>query len=139
MSAEAVITIATRSARILVVDDERYIREFCRDCLALNGHTVIGAADGDAALEAYVRERPDLVITDLTMPGLSGWELAEELERRDPGLPVILLTGWSAQDEAARARERKIARLLAKPVTIEQLRSAVDDVLAAALARGASR
>jgi two-component system capsular synthesis sensor histidine kinase RcsC len=139
MSAEAVVGIATRPARVLIVDDERYIREFCRDCLALHGHAVVGVADGGAALEAYERERPDLVITDLSMPGMSGWELAAELERRDPTLPVILLTGWSAREEAAHARELGIARVLAKPVTLEELRTSVADVLAHASRPAASR
>jgi CheY-like chemotaxis protein len=121
-----------RTARVLVVDDEPYNLEFYGDCLALHGHTVVVASDGQSALEQHQREQPDLVITDLTMPGMSGWELAAELKRRDPVLPVIMLSGWGAQEEEAHSRGLEIDLLLSKPIAIEDLLASVQQALRAA-------
>jgi DNA-binding response OmpR family regulator/signal transduction histidine kinase len=131
-------TDVPRAARVLVVDDEPYNLEFYSDCLALHGHSVTVAADGRSALAQYEREAPELVITDLTMPGMSGWDLAAELKRRDPTLPVIMLSGWGAQEEEARARGIEIDRLLSKPIAIEDLLASVQQTLRAAGLRRAA-
>jgi len=83
-----------RADRILVVDDERSIRILCEVNLRLAGLVVDEAVDGETALAAVAKERPDLVLLDVMMPGLDGWAVAERL-RADPAkrdIPVVFLT-----------------------------------------------
>lgn len=95
-------------AVILVVDDEKSVRDLLRDTLELDGYEVIEAADGPEALKRYNGERPDGLILDIMMPRMSGIDVLREIRARPDGadLPVILLTaagddkttwdGWSA-------------------------------------------
>jgi len=79
--------------RLLVVDDETSIREVTSAMLAEQGYEVLTAGDGQQALELLAQFRPDLVITDLRMPRLSGYELLEIMHERFPRLPVIVVSG----------------------------------------------
>lgn len=95
-------------ALILVVDDEETVRLLLRDTLELDAYDVVEAADGPAALEAFDDARPDGIILDVMMPGMSGIDVLREIRTRSTGgeVPVILLTalgddkttwdGWSA-------------------------------------------
>lgn len=85
--------------RLLVVDDEISIREVTSAMLAELGYEVLTAEDGQQALELLPLFRPDLVITDLRMPRLSGFELLEIMRERFPGLPVIAVSGEFSGDE----------------------------------------
>lgn len=85
--------------RLLVVDDEISIREVTSAMLAEQGYEVLTAEDGQQALELLPQFRPDLVITDLRMPRLSGFELLEIMRERFPGLPVIAVSGEFSNDE----------------------------------------
>jgi PAS domain S-box-containing protein len=110
-----------RPGRILVIDDEPEIAEVVREVLASEGHTVETALSGNdgvalARLTAY-----DLVFTDLGMPDMSGWEVAERIARLRPGMPVALVTGWGATLDHAEIRRRGIAAVVHKPFEIEEL------------------
>jgi DNA-binding response OmpR family regulator len=95
-------------ALILVVDDEEPVRLLLRDTLELDAYDVVEAANGPDALSRFEERRPDGVILDIMMPGMSGIDVLREIRRRDDGdeIPVILLTaagddkttwdGWSA-------------------------------------------
>jgi nitrogen-specific signal transduction histidine kinase/CheY-like chemotaxis protein len=106
------------AGRVLVVDDEEPIREFMSELLAGWGLDVVALADGAAAREAFAAEpsRYDLVITDHTMPQLTGLALARELARLRPGLPVILYTGYGEDVSAGELREACIAQMVRKPI-----------------------
>ncbi len=82
---------------ILVVDDERRIVEILRAYLERDGYRVVAAYDGRSALEVARRERPDLVILDLMLPEISGWDVCRAL-RKESDVPIIMLT---ARDETA--------------------------------------
>ena len=116
-----------RTPRILVVDDERGIREMLQEAVSMFGYDVTTADHGAAALQLFMQEPHDLVITDLMMPGMSGWELSAQLRATDARLPIVILTGFGAnlEDEASR---RGIV-LMHKPVRLERLAA----TLAAAL------
>ena len=93
--------------RVLVIDDEHSIRILCRVNLAAAGMEVLEAADGESGLELGRRMRPDLVLLDVMMPGLDGWEVARQLAE-DPStrdIPVVFLTA-RARDTDRRLGER---------------------------------
>ncbi|MFZ5799604.1 MAG: PAS domain S-box protein [Thermodesulfobacteriota bacterium] len=121
----------TGTESILVVDDERDIRETGRMMLEQLGYRVTVCEDPLQAL-AMIREdggRFDLMISDQTMPGMTGTELLAEIRRIRPGLPVILCTGFSEQLTEDSARQLGARRLLMKPVSFRRLAEAVRRVL----------
>jgi CheY-like chemotaxis protein len=79
--------------KILVVDDEAYMREMMQDILEEAGYTVETATDGAQAISSLARRRPDLLITDILMPNQGGLNLIREATRRHEGLPVIAVSG----------------------------------------------
>ena len=77
---------------ILVVEDDAPLQRMMSAFLGLNGFSVVGAANGEEALNAIDRVMPDLVIADVMMPVMDGWELTRELRRCYPRLPIMLVT-----------------------------------------------
>jgi len=118
-----------RSARILVVDDESYNREFYKDSLALDGHQVTAVSNGEQALAEFDARTYDLVITDLGMPGMTGSELTAQLKRRRPAVPVLMLSGWGSQMEGEQGRAAGADYVLSKPIGLNDLLAAVRTVL----------
>ena len=117
------------ATRILVVDDEPEIRAFMSDALGMFGYQVIAAADADEAFASMAQTRFDLVISDLRLPGLRGYDLVVGLRHVDPALRVIMLTGSVPEDDDLRGvREAGIA-VLHKPVQLPQLQRAVAEAL----------
>src|SRR5207247_9089917 len=91
-------------ATILVVDDEPRIVQLVRDYLEHGGFTVLTASDGQAALRTARTGRPDLVVLDLSMPGLDGLDVARSL-RREGGVPIIMLTARTEESDEVVGRE----------------------------------
>jgi two-component system, cell cycle sensor histidine kinase and response regulator CckA len=119
--------------RILVVDDEPSLAMANKKMLEHLGYEVDCRASSNEALEVFRRQPPgkafDLVITDMTMPHLSGVDLARELHRLQPGLPVILCTGFSEQVNADKARNLGIQGFLMKPAVLRELAELIRKVL----------
>jgi PAS domain S-box-containing protein len=125
---------ARLAGRVLVADDETLIREFLAEMLEGWGLEVVARADGEEARDAFAEDPQsfDAVITDQTMPRLTGLQLARLVTRMRPGLPVILCTGYG-EDLEPRALESAGVRTLAKkPIEPQRLR----ELLAAALPTG---
>jgi len=103
--------------RVLIVDDDPAMRMLCSINLQIEGLVVLEAADGETALARARSERPDLVLTDVTMPLLDGFELAEALRRdeRTRRIPLIFLSGETTAAHRARARELGAVAYLEKP------------------------
>jgi len=112
-------------ATIVVVDDQQDVLETLSLLLRRDGHEVHAFRDPRAAVEACVAERPDVVLTDLAMPELSGWDVARQVRERWPDLPVLLLTGWQSDVSAAQLREHGVLLALPKPVELPDLRRAL--------------
>ncbi len=126
---------ARRSAvrgRVLVIDDEPEVAEVLRDVLAGDGHQVVVCHDGEAGLAAFGKDRFDLVITDLGMPGVSGWEVARQVKSSRPGTPVAMVTGWGDRIDTVEAAARGVELVLSKPFKREQVRELVGTALSAA-------
>lgn len=90
-------------ARILVIDDDKNIRFLVREELTLAGHVVESAADGPSGLAAAKEHRPDLIILDIKMPGMSGLEVLPRLKELSPETPVFLFTAFSDYRDEAEA------------------------------------
>ena len=111
--------------RVLVVDDDQAIRMICAINLEAAGFSVLEAADGYEGLERARSERPDLVLTDVVMPGRDGFGLVEALQSAEHtrGIPVAFMTGSTEKSYETRARELGAFAILYKPFTSETLTS----------------
>ncbi|KQT85840.1 response regulator [Aurantimonas sp. Leaf443] len=120
-------------AEILLAEDEMAVRLLVSRALRLEGHVVTEAEDGDAALEILVERKGafDLVLSDIRMPGLTGIEIAYEIAAVWPDLPILLMTGYAEQKEAAADLAAVIEGVLEKPFPIATVRREVGRVLAA--------
>ena len=100
--------------RVLVIDDDPTIRQVIGYALGDEGHHVAEAADGHTALELIGREHPDVILLDMKMPGMDGWEFVERYrERYGRRAPIIVLT--AAQDAAQRGADVNAEGFIAKP------------------------
>ena len=116
------------SLSVLVVDDVESVRRLIRRALEHMGHRVLEAGDGVEALACLAQSRAvDLVITDLRMPSMDGWELATRLSARSPRVPVLFMSGF---DEHL-AAETVAGPVLPKPFTAEQIEERIRQVLGA--------
>jgi CheY-like chemotaxis protein len=113
--------------RVLIVDDDPAIRMRCSINLQIEGLRVLEAADGEGGLEQARSERPDLVLTDVMMPGLDGFQLAEALrsDERTRQIPLIFLSSEAAPANAERANELGALAYLTKPFDPPALASLV--------------
>ncbi|TMQ32488.1 MAG: response regulator [Planctomycetota bacterium] len=114
----------SKGLRILVIEDEEGVRRFLGIGLTHMGHRPHLTADGEEGLAAFAAERFDVVLTDLGLPGMSGEEVARAIAQQAPGMPVILLTGWSNQLRDEAKNIQGITRVLGKPVTLDALSKA---------------
>ncbi len=124
---EAADAVSRPPCRLLVIDDEPLVRGTVAGLLRAAGHTVVEAADGGTGLAHLAKISVDCVITDLGMPGMTGWEVARAIKRKTPGLPVLLLTGWADQAEGD-AASGVVDRVLLKPLRIRDLLRVIGDV-----------
>jgi CheY-like chemotaxis protein len=116
---------------VLLVDDERSIRTICRVNLEGDGLAVTEAADGAEALEVVRRARPSVVLLDVMMPGVDGWEVAEQLAADDETrkIPVVFLSARAAPEDRRRAQELGAVGYVEKPFDPLELAGIVRDVL----------
>ena len=118
--------------RILVIDDDPESRDVVSEILTLHGFDVVAASDGMQGLGRFLEFAPDLVITDLIMPGREGIETIVSLRRRDPRVRIIAMSGGgvrSARDYLTVAQLVGARRVLAKPFSSDELLTVVNDLL----------
>lgn len=114
-------------ARILVVDDQSPVRSLIAGCLRIEGHDVTTASSGVEAIAVLLHDRHDLLVIDLAMPGLSGYETVEQI-RETPSIaavPVIALSGDGALANLTKADELAILAHVQKPVGFHELEDAI--------------
>jgi CheY-like chemotaxis protein len=110
--------------RILIVDDELDNLEVLREVLEMENQRVESVRSGPDAIDLFERgERFDLVLCDVGMPQMSGWQVAREIQRIAPGTQVWMLTGWANEIGEGDPRRRYVHGVLAKPLDLDQLRS----------------
>jgi hypothetical protein len=122
-SAPIVVTMAP--LRVLVVDDDPVQARQLGRLLTLDGHCVLVSSDGPDALRTLSSQSFDLVITDLGMPGVTGWEVAREAKVRHPEVRVGLVTGWGNEVGEAEAACRGVDFIVTKPYRIVRLQEAI--------------
>ena len=113
--------------RILVVDDNRDAADSLATLLEMNGHTGLVAYDGPTALEKAEKMRPQIVLLDIGMPGMNGFEVAQKISQESWGTKAVLVavTGWGAKSDRARSKEAGFAYHLTKPVDYDTLASLI--------------
>jgi two-component system, cell cycle response regulator CpdR len=124
-------------ARILIAEDEVAIRGLIARALLQDGHDVMTANDGAEALDVLVRERGAfaLLLADIRMPVMDGIALALATARDHPDIAILLMTGYADQRERASGLNTLIHDVITKPFTLEAIRAAVNEALAAGAQR----
>jgi two-component system cell cycle sensor histidine kinase/response regulator CckA len=117
------------ASRILVVEDEALLRGLVIRSLEARGHRVVSARTGKEALELGLAEPPDLLVTDVVLPGLDGSRLTEQLREHHPLLRVLFMSGYEPDVIGGAASDGR-TRFLAKPFAISKLVERVDELLA---------
>jgi two-component system, cell cycle response regulator CpdR len=119
-------------ARILIAEDDDGVRHLVSRALRLEGHEIVACEDGEIALERLEAEAGafDLVLSDIRMPAMTGIELAHAAAAAWPDLPILLMTGYAEQREAAEDLARIIVGVVDKPFTVAAIRAEVARALA---------
>jgi signal transduction histidine kinase/CheY-like chemotaxis protein len=127
-AAPAAAAPPARTGAVLVIDDEDSVRELVADVLASQGHRVMTACGGREGLERFEAGQFDLVITDLGMPDITGWDVVRGVRARRPETPVVLVTGWGEVVETP--ADVRVDGLISKPFDVAKLTAAVSEALA---------
>jgi two-component system CheB/CheR fusion protein len=116
------------SRRVVIVEDNRDTREMLKELLQLQGHTVEVADDGPEGVEQVIRQRPDVALVDLGLPGFDGYELARRVREKlgREGVVLVALSGYGSEQDKARSAAAGFDLHLVKPVSS----AAIDRVLA---------
>jgi DNA-binding response OmpR family regulator len=118
-----------RRKRILLVDDQKGVRESISLVLKLDDHTVIEAGDGLAALDLFRRDHFDLVITDFEMPIMKGNELAARIKQHSPAQPILMISAYA---ERLAGLDNPVDGILVKPFDLQDLRLVLAELLSRA-------
>ena len=118
-----------KKAIILVIDDEKDVRELLFDILTDSGHEVEIASDGFKGVEMFKKKSFDLVFTDLGMPGMSGWQVAEKIKAINDSVPIALITGWNVELNINKSEMKDdwIDFVVQKPFEINQILKLVQE------------
>jgi DNA-binding NtrC family response regulator len=111
--------------RILIVDDNKELREILQEYLADDADSVSGATNGKEAIEKHEQDRFDLIITDLMMPEITGMELIKRIRTRDDMTEFIIITGYASLDSAMEAVKIGAFDYIVKPFRMEELKVVV--------------
>jgi GAF domain-containing protein/CheY-like chemotaxis protein len=128
---EPALSPAPRAGRIVVLDDEEVLAQTLADVLRLQRHQVEVFTEPRAALAHLAGASADLFFTDLGMPEMSGWDVAQEARRIHPQLPIVLVTGWGHQIDPAQVRECRVNALVSKPYRVQDIMRVVAEILPA--------
>ena len=114
-------------ASILVIEDEEEIRELLCEIISNCGNLVETAHDGSQGIKLFSQKPFDLVFTDLGMPGLTGWQVAQEIKKINSSTPVALITGYCIPDSAHELQQKGVDFVLNKPFLIDQVLKLVQE------------
>jgi len=116
----------TATKSILIVDDEEVMREFLAEIL--EEYVIVKASNGEEAIEKIKKEKYNLIITDMKMPGISGEEVVKFAKENSPETKVIVISGYSSLSSVSNTVGHGISAFLSKPFTIKQIRAEVEKI-----------
>src|SRR5689334_15267332 len=119
-------------SKILVVDDEEHIVMILKDSLEFSGFQVVTAFDGKEALEAIAREKPELIVLDIGMPKVDGWEVCRRVKADEATkhIPVIILTAYAQTSDQKKGAQLGADRFITKPCDLTYLVEEINALLA---------
>jgi two-component system alkaline phosphatase synthesis response regulator PhoP len=122
---------AMAERKVLVADDEIHIVHVVTIKLRNNGYEVISAENGDEAFAMACKEKPDIIVTDFQMPGMTGVELVRKLRQNETtkDIPVVMLTARGFAVEDKEKEELEISEILSKPFSPKELLRSIEDIL----------
>jgi DNA-binding response OmpR family regulator len=112
---------AKQPMTILVIDDDERVRTLLRNILLFGGYRVIEASDGESGIRHLEKGGFDMVLTDLGMPGMNGWEVTKLIKTRTPQLPVALITGWGTNLDEKKIEESGVDWIIGKPFQVNEI------------------
>ena len=107
--------------RLLIIEDELTIREIYEGILRPKGYNLVMTESGEEGLELFTKGKFDLIICDLGLPGMNGWEFIAKVRQNNNHIPILVITGWATADNKYKKKELNIQKILAKPVSVEDL------------------
>jgi DNA-binding response OmpR family regulator len=125
----SVLTSTFAGARLLLVEDDEPLRNVSAEYLRAAGFRVLEASDGVQALELWQRESPDLILLDVTMPRLNGWQTLEKIRFRGGRQPVLMLTGLVSVDDRVKGLGAGADDYLGKPCDVRELIARINALL----------
>jgi CheY-like chemotaxis protein len=126
---QAEITVTeNKIANILIIDDEEYVRDILRQFLIREGHYVAVAEGARKGFELFHKRKFDLVITDLGLPEIPGYEIAKQIKATHPNLPIIMVTGWG-DDPLDEEKSQYVDAVINKPFQRDRIIQAVQNIL----------
>lgn len=116
---------------VMLIDDNDLVREALKELLIEEGHDVLVVNNGQQAISKYRTAKPDVIVTDILMPGMSGVELIQDLRRVAPALPILVISGGGATDQnlLQQATEAGASATLAKPFTLARFTEILSGLL----------
>ena len=115
--------------KILVIDDEKVIREGCREVLTLDGFEVVLAENGEQGLKMIEKVHFDVVLLDLMMPGISGFDVLSHIKTLHPDTAIIVITGYATVEHSIEAMKNGAFDFIPKPFSPDQLRVVVSKAI----------
>jgi len=135
LSVEEIITIkgdensAPNTKKVLVIDDQPIVTDLLVSVLERMDYQSQVASCGKEGLEMFERDRFDLVITDLGMPDISGWEVSQAVKEKRPEVPVVVITGWGVDPDPNKVKDSKVDLIITKPFQVDQLEKTIRDLI----------
>jgi CheY-like chemotaxis protein/anti-sigma regulatory factor (Ser/Thr protein kinase) len=124
---EKPISDKQKKARILVIEDDEDVSDLLSAILTEGGHEVETASDGSTGIKLFKEKEFDLVFTDLGMPGMSGWQVAEKVKSINRRVPVTLITGWNVDLKQSEMKKNGVDLIAYKPFEVKQVFKLVQD------------
>ena len=107
--------------KVLIIDDEQEISKMVAEFLLSSGYAAYYALNGPAGLELFEKEKPDLVLLDIGMPGMSGLEVLGEIRKKNPAVPVVVLSAHKEVETLKKALQLGATEYITKPINLETL------------------
>ncbi len=120
-------SVEQKKARILVIDDEERVRSVLAAILRKSGHEVVDAPSGKEGIELFKEKEYDLVFTDLGMPEMSGWQVAENIKSINGRVPVAIISGWDVEISASEMKDKWVDLIIQKPFEVSQVQKLVHE------------